>query len=125
MQVRSLLGKTYDNRNSAARNYLFYTNQTQTFATATGPVRLGKDGLLYFESLEISQGSTHRVYYRLGKFNPLPPVPSEGTAIAFQLDPGVSLKMDWRGINPMNHDELHWSIPPAVQAQSLSSDLFL
>ncbi|MGV3524907.1 MAG: hypothetical protein ACO1RX_11820 [Candidatus Sericytochromatia bacterium] len=117
LTVKSLLGKTYDNRHSASRNHLYYVGQENGLAAGNGPVRLGKDGGLYLEDLTLQQGQTQRVYYRLGSYSGVTPQGPEGQAIAFQLDPGVSLKMKWRGLNPMDHDEIHWRIPAAVQPQ--------
>lgn len=115
MQVRSLLGKTYDNRNSASRYHLYYSGQDSALAQANGPIRLGKDNLLYLEHLTITQGQSKRFYYRLGTYQPLAN-PAENQPVQFQLDKGVSLKMDWRGINPMDHDQIELTIPASVQA---------
>jgi hypothetical protein len=115
MQARSLLGKTYDNRNSASRYHLYYSGQSSSLAQANGPIRLGKDNILYLEHLTFTQGQSQRLYYRLGSFQALPTQANENQPVQFKLDKGVSLKMDWRGINPMDHDEIHLTIPNSVQ----------
>lgn len=116
MTVRSLLGKTYDNRNSASRYHLYYSGQTSGLAQAHGPVRFGRDGVLYLEHLTLAQGQTQRLYYRLGTYSPLPNAAAENQPITYQLDKGVSLKMDWRGINPMDHDRIQWTVPTQLRA---------
>lgn len=115
MNVKSLLGKTYDNRNSASRYHLYINGQSDGFSSGIGPIRLTQDGGLYFEKLTVGQG---RVYYRLGSYT-LPPGAQSGQAVTYRLDQGVSFKMDWRGLNPMDHDEIHVRIPANVSPSSL------
>lgn len=114
MTATSLLGKVYDNKNSASRYHLYYQGQNSSLSEAIGPIRLGKDNVLYLEDIVINSGApTSRQYYRLGSFQP--GGLANGQEVAFQLDKGNSLKMKWRGINPMDHDELHLTISPAIK----------
>lgn len=124
MTARSLFGKTYDNRNSASRYYLYYHNQKDSLAEAIGPIRLGRDQGLYLEEMQFNQGVKRMTYYRLGSYQ-LPAGSKDGQEVAFQLDGSTRLKMKWRGINPMDHDELHLTIDPGVQPQEMPPSAFL
>lgn len=124
MTARSLLGKTFDNRNSATRYHMFYRNQDSFLATAHGPIRLGRDNVLYVEDMNFSNGQTSYQYYRLGSFK-LAPGSADGAEVAFELDRGNSVKMKWRGINPMDHDELHLTIDASVKPVSKPKEAFL
>lgn len=114
MTAKSMLGKTYDNRNSASRYHLFYRNQDSFLAEAIGTIRLGRDNQLYLEDKNFSNGQIQLQYYRLGSFK-LPPGSGDGQAVEFELAKGNSVKMKWRGINPMNHDEIHLTIDPSIK----------
>lgn len=112
MSVKSLLGSTYDNRNSAGRYYL-YLGSGDSLATV-GTIRLGRDKVLYLESLDFSNNQKRMLYYRLGTFQ-LAAGSKDGQDVSFTLDRDTSLKMKWRGINPMNHDEIHLTLSRPVQ----------
>lgn len=114
MVAKSMLGSTYDNRNSATRYMLYYANQSDSLSEAIGPIRLGRDNVLYLEHMNFTNGQKQMLYYRLGTFK-LAPGSKDGQDVAFELDKGNSLKMKWRGINPMNHDEIHLTVSPAVK----------
>ncbi|PKL76979.1 MAG: hypothetical protein CVV27_07520 [Candidatus Melainabacteria bacterium HGW-Melainabacteria-1] len=114
MTARSMLGKTYDNRNSATRYHMFYRKQSSFLATAHGPIRLGRDNALYLEDMNFVNGQKQMLYYRLGTYS-LAAGSRDGQEVRFELAPGNSVKMKWRGINPMNHDEIHLTIDPAIK----------
>ncbi|HEY9839029.1 MAG TPA: hypothetical protein V6D23_01140 [Candidatus Obscuribacterales bacterium] len=114
MSVRSMLGSTYDNRNSASRYHLYYSGQDSFLAEAIGTIRLGRDNSFYLEDMNFSNGQKTLQYYRLGSFK-LAPGSRDGQEVSFELERGNSLKMKWRGINPMNHEEIHLTINPAIK----------
>lgn len=119
MQVKSLFGSTYDNKNSATRYRLIYSNQKEDLSFISGPVRLGQDGVLYLEHKAFNQGQTSLEYYRLGSFAPLTPQAADGSEIKFQLDQGNALKMKWRGLNPMNHETIQFYVNPKLKPVTL------
>jgi hypothetical protein len=107
MNVKSLMGKQYTNKSSATRYYL---NIQSGGMPVMGKIRLGKDGNLYFENsrYNTNTGKLSYEYFAIGNY--VQKNYTNGDNVDFKLNKGISLKMKWRGLNPMNHDEIHLNL---------------
>lgn len=110
VRVKSLTGSLkYDNGNSATRYMFFKSDSSASYDFAPGRVRLGKDNKVYFENMNFNTTSnkSEYEYYELGTFDKSSLVMKSGSTLKLKTNDNVKFQFKGRGLNPMNHDEIH------------------
>lgn len=79
-------------------------------------VYLGADGVLYGKDWSPEKS----VFFKLGRFD-LKPGMRPGDAVRFTFN--GALKMDWRGFNPMSHNELIVTLPQNLVMEPVTPKL--
>lgn len=104
VRVKSLTGSLkYDNVNSASKYTLYIKDE---FVSA-GKIRFGKDAKLYFEEYHFSAGNSFYQYYEIGTYEKLKTGIKQGSDVNYKINSAFEMKYKGRGLNPMNHEEIH------------------